>query len=89
MDIINNNIFRDQQTNGDVVAVIAGFADRHFYNNVDFCSTGGTSTSCRHNDGVIGCFNSRTCSDVASTTIRFPFRPTAATTSAGPQHDEL
>jgi len=73
-DVISNNIFRDQQTNGDVVAVIAGSQTYDFYNNVDFCSTGGTSTSCRHNDGVIGCFNSQTCSDVNvyDNTFSFP-----------------
>jgi hypothetical protein len=74
-DVVNNNIFRDQQTNGDFVAVISGTqSDMAFYDNVDFCSTGGTSTSCRHNDGVIGCFNSQTCSNylVYNNTFSFP-----------------
>lgn len=61
---IHHNIFRDQQTNGDVVAVIGGTQTYNFYDNLDFCSSGGTSTSCRHNDGVIGCFNSQTCAGV-------------------------
>lgn len=71
---IHHNIFRDQQTNGDVVAVISGTQTYSFYDNVDFCSTGGTSTSCRHNDGVIGCFNSQTCSNVLvyNNTFSFP-----------------
>ena len=71
---IHHNIFRDQQTNGDVVAVISGTQTYAFYDNVDFCSVGGTSTSCRHNDGVIGCFNSQTCSDVLiyNNTFNFP-----------------
>jgi len=63
-DVIHHNIFRDQQTNGDVVAVITGTETYDFYDNVDVCSAGGTSTTCRHNDGVIGCFNSQTCSGV-------------------------
>ena len=61
---IHHNIFRDQQTNGDVVAVIGGTQTYNFYDNLDFCSAGGTSTTCRHNDGVIGCFNSQVCSNV-------------------------
>jgi hypothetical protein len=61
---IHHNIFRDQQTNGDVVAVITGTETFNFYDNLDFCSSGGTSTSCRHNDGIIGCFNSQTCASV-------------------------
>lgn len=71
---IDYNIFRDQQTNGDVVAVISGTQTYNFFDNVDFCSPGGTSTSCRHNDGVIGCFNSQTCSNVSiyDNTFSFP-----------------
>jgi hypothetical protein len=71
---IHHNIFRDQQTNGDVVAVISGTQTFNFYDNADICSTGGTSTSCRHNDGVIGCFNSQTCSNVNiyDNTFSFP-----------------
>jgi hypothetical protein len=74
IDTISNNIFRDQQTNGDVVAVITGTETFKFYNNTDFCSSGGTSTTCRHNDGVIGCFNSQTCSGVLQydNTYSFP-----------------
>lgn len=73
-DSIHDNIFRDQQTNGDVVAVISGTQTYAFYDNVDFCSPGGNSTSCRHNDGVIGCFNSQTCSGVLvyDNTFAFP-----------------
>lgn len=73
-DVIHHNIFRDQQTNGDVVAVITGTQTYDFYDNLDFCSTGGTSTTCRHNDGVIGCFNSQTCSavNVYNNTFSFP-----------------
>jgi hypothetical protein len=74
-DVVHHNIFRDQQTNGDMVAVITGTqSNMAFYENVDFCSTGGTSTSCRHNDGVIGCFNSQTCSNylVYNNTFSFP-----------------
>jgi hypothetical protein len=74
-DVVHHNIFRDQQTNGDMVAVISGTqSDMAFYDNVDFCSAGGTSTSCRHNDGVIGCFNSQTCSNylIYNNTFSFP-----------------
>jgi hypothetical protein len=73
-DNIHHNIFRDQQTNGDVVAVISGSQTFNFYDNVDFCSTGGTSTTCRHNDGVIGCFNTQTCAGVQiyNNTFSFP-----------------
>jgi hypothetical protein len=54
---VHHNIFRDQQTNGDVVGVSTGVqTGLAFYDNVDFCSPGGTSTTCRHNDGVLGCF---------------------------------
>jgi hypothetical protein len=65
-DNISNNIFRDQQTNGDVVATdLSGNSQTYnFYNNVDFCSAGGTSTSCRHNDGIIGCFGTSKCTNV-------------------------
>jgi len=49
---------------GDVVAVITGTQTYDFYDNADVCSTGGTATTCRHNDGVIGCFNSQTCAGV-------------------------
>jgi len=71
---IHHNIFRDQQTNGDVVAVISGTQTFNFYDNADVCSAGGTSTSCRHNDGVIGCFNSQTCSgvNIYNNTFSFP-----------------
>jgi len=71
---IHHNIFRDQQTNGDVVAVITGTQTYDFYDNLDFCSTGGTSTTCRHNNGVIGCYNSQTCSgvNIYNNTISFP-----------------
>jgi hypothetical protein len=74
-DVIHHNIFRDQQTNGDMVAVITGTqSNMAFYDNVDFCSAGGTSTSCRHNDGVIGCFNSQTCKNylIYNNTFSFP-----------------
>jgi hypothetical protein len=74
-DVVHHNVFRDQQTNGDMVAVISGTqANMAFYDNVDFCSAGGTSTSCRHNDGVIGCFNSQTCSNysIYNNTFSFP-----------------
>jgi hypothetical protein len=74
-DVIHHNIFRDQQTNGDMVAVITGTqSNMAFYDNLDFCSSGGTSTSCRHNDGVIGCFNSQTCSGylLYNNTFSFP-----------------
>jgi hypothetical protein len=74
-DVVHHNIFRDQQTNGDMVAVITGTqADMAFYDNVDYCSAGGTSTTCRHNDGVIGCFNSQTCSNylIYNNTFSFP-----------------
>jgi hypothetical protein len=74
-DSVNDNIFRDQQTNGDMVAVISGTqSNMLFYNNVDFCSSGGTGTTCRHNDGVIGCYNSQTCSNylVYNNTFSFP-----------------
>jgi hypothetical protein len=73
-NVIHHNIFRDQQTNGDVVAVMSGTETYDFYDNVDFCSPGGNSTSCRHNDGVIGCFNSQTCSNVNifNNTFSFP-----------------
>jgi hypothetical protein len=73
-DNIDHNIFRDQQTNGDVVAVIGGTETFNFYDNADICSSGGTSTSCRHNDGVIGCFNSQVCSNVLvyNNTFSFP-----------------
>lgn len=74
-DVVHHNIFRDQQTNGDMVAVISGTqSNMAFYDNVDFCSSGGTSTTCRHNDGVIGCFNSQTCSNylIYNNTFSFP-----------------
>jgi hypothetical protein len=74
-DVVHHNIFRDQQTNGDMVAVITGTqSNMAFYDNVDFCSAGGTATSCRHNDGVIGCFNGQTCSNylVYNNTFSFP-----------------
>jgi hypothetical protein len=73
-NVIHHNIFRDQQTNGDVVAVIGGTQTYDFYDNADVCSSGGTSTSCRHNDGVIGCFNSQVCSNVNvyNNTFSFP-----------------
>jgi hypothetical protein len=73
-NVIHHNIFRDQQTNGDVVAVITGTQTYDFYDNADFCSPGGTSTTCRHNDGVIGCFNSQTCSgvNIYNNTFSFP-----------------
>jgi hypothetical protein len=74
-DSVNDNIFRDQQTNGDMVAVMSGTqSNMLFYNNVDFCSSGGTSTTCRHNDGVIGCYNSQTCSNykIYHNTFSFP-----------------
>jgi hypothetical protein len=74
-DAVHHNIFRDQQTNGDMVAVISGTqSNMAFYDNVDFCSAGGNSTTCRHNDGVIGCFNSQTCSNyvIYNNTFSFP-----------------
>ena len=73
-DVIHHNIFRDQQTNGDVVAVISGTQTYQFYDNADICSAGGTGTSCRHNDGAIGCFNSQVCSNVLvyNNTFSFP-----------------
>jgi hypothetical protein len=74
-DVVHHNIFRDQMTNGDMVAVMSGTqSNMAFYDNVDFCSTGGNSTSCRHNDGVIGCFNSQTCSNylIYHNTFSFP-----------------
>jgi hypothetical protein len=74
-DVVHHNVFRDQQTNGDMVAVMSGTqANMSFYDNVDFCSAGGNSTSCRHNDGVIGCFNSQTCSNyrIYNNTFSFP-----------------
>jgi hypothetical protein len=74
-DVVHHNIFRDQMTNGDMVAVMSGTqSNMAFYDNVDFCSTGGNSTSCRHNDGVIGCFNSQTCSNylIYNNTFSFP-----------------
>jgi hypothetical protein len=74
-DVVHHNIFRDQMTNGDMVAVMSGTqSNMSFYDNVDFCSPGGNSTSCRHNDGVIGCFNSQTCSNylVYNNTFSFP-----------------
>jgi hypothetical protein len=58
-DYIHHNLFRDQQTNGDVVGVSTGNQDHiYLYANADICSSGGTSTTCRHNDGWIGCFQS-------------------------------
>ena len=71
---IDHNIFRDQQTNGDVVAVIEGTQTYNFYDNVDFCSSGGNSDSCRHNNGIIGCYNSQTCANVKvyNNTFSFP-----------------
>jgi hypothetical protein len=71
---VNHNIWRDQQTNGDVVAVMTGTQKGSIYDNADFCSAGGTSTSCRHNDGFIGCFNSQTCAGylVYNNTLSFP-----------------
>jgi hypothetical protein len=72
---IHHNIWRDQQTNGDIVAVISGTQSNFLiYDNADFCSPGGNSTSCRHNDGVIGCFNSQTCSNyqIYNNTFSFP-----------------
>jgi hypothetical protein len=73
---INDNIFRDQQTNGDVVGtdIYGARQTFNFYNNVDFCSAGGTSTSCRHNDGVIGCFGTSVCANVKiyNNTFSFP-----------------
>jgi hypothetical protein len=74
-DVVHDNIFRDQMTNGDMVAVMSGVqSNMAFYDNVDFCSPGGNSTSCRHNDGVIGCFNSQTCSNyrIYNNTFSFP-----------------
>lgn len=73
-NLIHHNIWRDQQTNGDVVAVIGGTQTYSFYDNADICSPGGNSTSCRHNDGVIGCFNSQVCSNVLvyNNTFSFP-----------------
>lgn len=61
-DVVHHNIFRDQQTNGDVVAVIGGTqSNMAFYDNEDFCTS--SSVNCRHNDGIIGCFNSQICSN--------------------------
>lgn len=74
-DVVHHNLFRDQQTNGDMVAVISGTqSNMAFYDNADICSAGGDSTSCRHNDGVIGCFNSQTCSNylIYNNTFSFP-----------------
>jgi hypothetical protein len=74
-DAVHHNLFRDQQTNGDMVAVMSGTqSNMSFYDNADICSTGGNSTSCRHNDGVIGCFNSQTCSNylIYNNTFSFP-----------------
>jgi hypothetical protein len=56
---VHHNLFRDQQTNGDVVGVATGTQTSFLiYDNADICSSGGTSTTCRHNDGWLGCFQS-------------------------------
>jgi hypothetical protein len=63
-DVVHHNIFRDQATNGDMVAVDMGTdSNMAFYDNVDFCSTG---ASCNHTNGVIGCFNNSGNSDVCT-----------------------
>lgn len=62
---INNNIFRDQTTNGDVVQVIGSSSSANllFYNNVDVCTNGTSSndalygTSCNHTQGMLSCIN--------------------------------
>lgn len=58
--VVHHNIFRDQQTNGDMVGVSnpSTQTSMAFYDNLDFCSSGGTSTTCRHNDGFLGCYQS-------------------------------
>ncbi len=59
--VVHHNVFRDQITNGDLVAVISGTQNNFaFYDNVDWCTTPG---ACRHNDGIIGCFNSQVCTN--------------------------
>jgi hypothetical protein len=71
-DVVHHNVFRDQHTNGDMVAVITGTqSNMAFYDNVDWCSAG---ADCTHNDGVIGCFNSQTCANylVYNNTFSFP-----------------
>jgi hypothetical protein len=71
-DVVHHNVFRDQHTNGDMVAVIGGTqSNMSFYDNVDWCSSG---ADCTHNDGVIGCFNSQTCANylVYNNTFSFP-----------------
>ncbi len=56
--VIHHNIWRDQQTNGDVVGTDTqgNATSLTIYDNADICSAGGTSTTCRHNDGDIGNF---------------------------------
>jgi hypothetical protein len=75
-DAIHHNIWRDQQTNGDIVAtdISGGTQTMIIYDNADFCSQGGTSTTCRHNDGVIGCFGNSVCKNylVYNNTWSFP-----------------
>lgn len=56
--VIHHNIWRDQQTNGDVVGTDTSGSSWSIsiYDNADICSAGGTSTTCRHNDGDIANF---------------------------------
>lgn len=76
VNLIHHNIWRDQQTNGDVVATDLGGNPQtfDFYDNADFCSSGGTSTTCRHNDGIIGCFGTSVCKNdlIYNNTFSFP-----------------
>jgi hypothetical protein len=75
-DAIAHNIFRDQATNGDVVAVDSGTENAmSIYDNVDYCSTG---ANCNHTNGFIGCFynsgNSNICTNylVYNNTLSIP-----------------
>lgn len=65
--VIHHNIWRDQQTNADVASTDTGGNLLSFsvYDNADICSAGGTSTTCRHNDGDIACFGTGVCTILA------------------------
>ena len=63
---VNNNIFRDQTTNGDIVQVIgsAVSSNVNFYNNLDLCTNGTSAndalylgTKCNHTNGMLSCIN--------------------------------
>jgi hypothetical protein len=62
---VHHNIFRDQRTNGEVVAVGTGNqSNLNFYDNWDYCDA--AFGSCNHTNGVIGCFNNSTNNEICT-----------------------